>query len=108
MNDALKQLWDSTYELPRRFSLRVSDDAQMRKFFEEVYEFTKAIELGSIHARHEAVDVLVTMMLRMQLQGVTYEDFERAVMIVIDKNDAKTPETHCVIDGMIKRKVVKA
>lgn len=113
MTDALKRLWDSTEALPKRFDLEVSPDAQMRKFFEEVYEFSKAVARDEANRMSygdplfESVDVLVTMMLNLQLRGWTFAEFEAAMVRVANKNDAKTPENYEVRNGLITRKQVQ-
>ena len=105
--DALRRLWDSTEQFHTRFGTQTSVEAQMRVFFEEVYEFTAemANPLGSEYKRVvEAADVIVTVCSALQSAGVRFEDIAAAIEDVAQKNDAKTWHTHEIRNGKISRK----
>ena len=119
----LEDLWSSTEELFKRFDLQPTLDAQSRKFFEEIYEFTSAVTTYWVtdnvdpftegydirpeiakNAVAELTDAIVVGMALCMKLGIQFEQLQDAFEFVIDKNDAKTPYTHEVIDGMIIRK----
>lgn len=102
----LHDLWYSTQDLFKRFNLKPSTDAQMRKFFEEVYEFSKEVNQNREKEKivQELVDVIVVGMAVCQNLGVSYDDLDNAVWYVIEKNNAKNLNTHEVKNDMIVRK----
>lgn len=112
---SLRRLWDSTMALYDRFSLTryTTPPPQRRKvLMEEVGELIEASALlerdsSSVRIRlftEELADVLVTALGLAQAHGVEMEDIERACEAVAEKNDAKTTNTHHLINGKITRK----
>jgi phosphoribosyl-ATP pyrophosphohydrolase len=53
----------------------------------------------------EAADVMVTVISTLMASGVTLRDLVQAMDAVIKKNDAKTANTHHLVNGKITRKV---
>lgn len=109
-NNTLRTLWNSTQNLLSRFGLKAQTDAQLRKVVEEVYEFAVEVnkpeswKLDSESELKEAADVIVTVLSVVQSRGWSFEDLERAVEAVVEKNAAKTHDTHEVMNGMIVRR----
>lgn len=109
--DPLINLWQSSIDLPKRFGLEVDIDAQMRYFFQEVYEFTEAVLAFSMGAGdsdeipRELADVLVTMLLAAHKCGVPLEEVIEQVYATAAKNDAKNSVTHEIRNRQIVRKV---
>lgn len=54
--------------------------------------------------KKEALDVVVTVMGLLQAHGVTWEYVEWTANEVAKKNDAKTLDTHELVNGKITRK----
>lgn len=114
MIDALDHLWQSTSDLYERFGLSPSSTPpkSRRKFFmEEVGELIEASALEEDLPGHrqnglceEAADVIVTTLGLLQAHGVALHELEAAIQAVVDKNDAKTLDTHALVDGKITRK----
>jgi hypothetical protein len=115
----LRELWQSTENLYRRFDLKPSSEATRRKFNEEVLEFQTEhiLQEVSIVTRacdqelsddeiltEEAVDVIVTLIGMLMSAGISYADFEQAAFWKRIKNDNKTHETHVVHNGLIERR----
>lgn len=116
MSDLLSQLWESTSNLHKRF---YGDDyptfeAQYRVFFEELSEFTQAInesyEMADMQPIEEATDLLVTMIGLLQGHEFLFVNFMQAIENTIAKNDSKTLQSHEIrADGKIaRRKEVEA
>ena len=74
-------------------------------FLEEVHELIEAVKLGQDrdHIAEEAADVIVTVIALCHAAGIPPEQMIRQMYAVIDKNDAKTHDTHAFIDGKIRR-----
>lgn len=118
MSDVLRDLWDSTANLHQRFFGENPPlfEARWRVFVEEVGEFLFECSRTQVHASlnahlpepsKEGADVLVTIMGLLQGMYEGYGDFEKAVQSTIEKNDAKTLDTHEVrADGKIARRKV--
>lgn len=107
MTDTLKLLWDSTADLHERFGLPIPDTAAVLPVFrEEVREFLDAMDVcDTVHAREEAADVAVMLCAVLMSTGASYEDFMAACLKVVQKNNAKTHETHAINSaGKIARK----
>lgn len=112
VHDELRAVWISTQDLHKRF---FSDkpptfQARYRVFMEEVAEFT--LDLTNTGENepfvvHEAADVLVTLIGLLQGYGIEFGEFCEAIESVVDKNDAKTLETHFIRpDGKISKRVM--
>lgn len=107
----LRRLWKSTEALYQRFNYDAPVEARITKFKEESREFlseVRAFDCGSgagVALMEEGADVLVTLIGLLQKRGVNLEFFLEQCEHVINKNDAKTPETHEVRDGLITRKI---
>ena len=112
----LRSLWEGTRELFNRFDLVPTIDAQLRKFHEEVYEFTREVTIFSWvlspsdvtreHVLEEFVDVMVVGIVILQRMGFDYFDIQHAIDKVVEKNNAKTHLTHEVRNHQIVRKNV--
>lgn len=111
--DILKALWKSTEELHRRFygDKVITLDARHRVFMEEVGEFL--LEVAKCHildnsygdCAKECADVIVTAMGLLMGLDIPYGDLKFAIELTMQKNDAKTLETHHVRpDGKIARR----
>ena len=105
--DPLQRLWDSTEQLHSRFGTHTRVEAQMRVFFEEVYEFTSSISdtrIGPGIVSAEAVDVIVTVFSALQAAGIPFDRLADAIVSVAVKNDAKDWTTHEIRNGKISRR----
>lgn len=115
----MKDTWDSTVELPKRFDIIPDLDATERKFFEEVQEFSKALVLAERDIQleghtttykesetcKEGADVIVMVMQNLNALGITWEEFKPFIEYTNDKNDSKTLYTHYVNErGIIVKK----
>ena len=114
---ALEQLWASTAALYERFGLDAitTPPAKRRRIFME--EATELVEASVIEVEYqfeeyshgvsrEAADVVVTVIGLLQAHGISLEQFTEAVSSVVEKNDAKTLDTHELVNGKITRKAV--
>lgn len=115
-SNALKNLWDSSknfwyrfYDVPPKLAVG------LLVFQEEVAEFVeeaKAIQENRTQPDtrqnliEEGVDVIVTQIMCLLSQGVSWSEMETAITNVCLKNDAKTHETHAIDPdtGKITRK----
>lgn len=116
--DILQELWDNSESLLNTFNLIPAIDPQMRKFYEEVREFSQVVDHIEIleaaeipfdpnfydNAAKEGADVIVMILQVCNTLGISYEDLERFIRETMIKNSAKTLETHEVINGIIKRR----
>lgn len=119
--NALKLLDASTAALYERFDLDADSTPpeKRRKFLmEEVGELVVASALLEVpicfggeappvedwDVANEAADVIVTVLGLCQSHGITLAEIEAACERVAAKNDAKTPETHALVNGKISRK----
>lgn len=105
-NSMINLLWQSTSALHERFGNTEKSIAHFRARWRKVEEEHQEFQYAPDNANlvEEAVDVLVTMMGVLQLEGVTLEELEGAVAKVIAKNGAKTQETHKLEDYQIVRR----
>lgn len=104
--EPLRRLAASTQAFYDRFGVNpVAEDA-IHVFEEEVRELIDAVRQrdDTAHMGEEAADVIVTVLGVCFAAGLNIEDVIRQIEAVIRKNDAKTFETHAVIDGKIRRK----
>ena len=104
--DFLTRLYLSTDDLYARFGLLPTREATLAKLAEETAELTEAVtfDAPSQAIEEEAADAIVTVLGVCIAVGITMRYLARAVERVIEKNDAKTPETHIVRDGLIVRR----
>ncbi|MCA0457288.1 MAG: hypothetical protein LCI00_25175 [Chloroflexi bacterium] len=108
-NDPLRDLIRSTLDFYARFGWQPLTDDAIRVFEEEVREVTEAAQVGTDknHIAEEAADVIVTLIGVCQASGVDPEQLISQIYAVIDKNNAKTHETHVYTDGKIRRRFPK-
>lgn len=107
MNDTLRDLIQSTADFYARFDYRPPFEAVLRVFQEEVGELIEAVESGQDkdHMAEEAADVFVTAIGLCLTAGVEPEAIIRQTRMVIDKNNAKTHDTHHIdANGKIARR----
>jgi NTP pyrophosphatase (non-canonical NTP hydrolase) len=109
-NDPLRDLIHSTLAFYDRFGWRPVTADAIRVFQEEVGEVIEAAQDGTNknHIAEEAADVIVTVIGVCQAVGVDPELLIQQLYAVIDKNDAKTHETHVYTDGKIRRRFPKS
>ena len=102
----LLDLARSTFALHGRFEVRPTIEPASRNFLEEVHEFVEAAKSGSerLHIAEEAADVFVTSLGLCRAAGVGIDELVDQIYSVIEKNDAKTLETHVYTDGKIRRR----
>lgn len=114
---SLSALWQSTRALHERFGVPCTVDVSERLVAEESYELLRAsfeadyISIGGIDAdrermklTREAVDLIVVTLALLEAHGVSEDDLAQAMAAVIAKNDAKTHETHALVNGKITRR----
>jgi len=105
---AIAKLVESTNALHRRFGVpdisSVADlDARIRMQAEELGELAKATSGGDWDSiSEEAVDVLVIAIGTVLSLGSSGAPW---IQRVVEKNDAKTDQTHEFVGGKIRRKV---
>ena len=109
-NDPLRDLIRSTLAFYSRFGWQPVTADAIRVFQEEVDEVIEAAQDGTDknHIAEEAADVIVTVIGLCQATGVDPEMLIQQLYAVIDKNDAKTHETHVYTDGKIRRRFPKS
>ncbi|MEL6270112.1 MAG: MazG nucleotide pyrophosphohydrolase domain-containing protein [Chloroflexota bacterium] len=106
--DPLRDLIRSTLSFYERFGVKPQLEAATLVFSEEVDEFIEAAhDAESVdHIAEEAADVLVTVIGLCEAAGVPQEKLIEQVYAVINKNNAKTWDTHEInSEGKIARKV---
>jgi NTP pyrophosphatase (non-canonical NTP hydrolase) len=105
MLDPLRDLIASTLGFFARFNVTPTPDDMEKVFLEEVHELIEAVRLGQDreHMAEEAADVIVTVIALCHAAGIDPDHMIRQMYAVIDKNDAKTHDTHAFIDGKIRR-----
>jgi NTP pyrophosphatase (non-canonical NTP hydrolase) len=106
MPDPLRDLIHSTQTFYRRFGVTPQVPDMEKVFMEEVHEFTEAVNRAEDkdHMAEEAADVIVTVIGLCEAAGIDPDHLIRQIYAVIDKNDAKTHDTHAFIDGKIRRR----
>jgi NTP pyrophosphatase (non-canonical NTP hydrolase) len=106
-SDSFRDLARSTLDFYARFGATPKREPAIRKFEEEVRELIDAARDGSdpAHIAEEAADVFVTAMGICFASGIDTDGIIEQIYAVIAKNDVKTPETHAVIDGTIRRRL---
>lgn len=104
--DSLRDLAQSTRAFYERFGVQPQLENCIQNFEEEVRELIEASRDGSNqdHIAEEAADVFVTAIGICYAAGVSVERLVEQVYAVIDKNDAKTHETHVYHNGKIRRR----
>lgn len=104
--DPLRDLARSTYAFYSRFNVTPQPQSGSQNFLEEVNELLEAVvsEQDREHIAEEAADVIVTTIGICASVGVGIEELVKQIYKVIDKNDAKTLETHINLDGKIRRR----
>ncbi len=110
MTDTLRDLIRSTVEFYDRFEVTPQLEPSLRVFQEEVDELIEATHNGDNkqHIAEEAADVFVTAIGMCLAAGVDGEQIIAQTRAVIDKNDAKTHETHAINEnGKIARRKPK-
>ncbi|MEZ4670292.1 MAG: MazG nucleotide pyrophosphohydrolase domain-containing protein [Anaerolineae bacterium] len=105
-NDPLRDLMRSTLEFYARFDWQPEVEGAVKVFQEEVGELIEAATDGTNHDHiaEEAADVLVTVIGVCAAAGVTPDQLIRQLYRVVDKNNAKTHDTHIYVDGKIRRR----
>jgi NTP pyrophosphatase (non-canonical NTP hydrolase) len=105
-SDSLRDLAASTLAFYQRFGVTPTLTDTIQNFREEVGELIEAAQDGTdqAHIAEEAADVFVTAIGVCAASGVDVETLIRQVYAVIDKNDAKTHQTHVYSDGKIRRR----
>lgn len=128
--DLILETFQSMEELYERFNVPITPDTAARMLAEEVRELLQAADqrelldrltdeanTGSAYERlfdaeqakradlvMEAADVFFTLMGVLRAAGITSAPFKQAVDRVNRKNNAKTLDTHHVVNGKITRK----
>jgi NTP pyrophosphatase (non-canonical NTP hydrolase) len=104
--DPLRDLIASTRAFFARFGVQIAVSEGVQNLREEVGELIEAAEDGVDHAHiaEEAADVMVTVVGVCEAAGVDAATLVEQVYAVIDKNDAKSHETHVYADGKIRRR----
>lgn len=113
--DILKALWNSTRELHERFypDQDVPFEARHRVYMEETGEYLLAatsyhqsdFNVDGLDVVKECADVIVTAMGLLMGLDIPYGDLKFAIELTVQKNDAKTLETHHVRpNGKIARR----
>jgi len=104
--DSLRDLFLGTAAFYERFGYVPQLTDSITNFREETRELIEAAEDGSNigHIAEEAADVFVTAIGVCMARGVDIDVLVEQVYAVIDKNDAKTHDTHIYIDGKIRRR----
>ena len=104
--DTLRDLARSTYAFYRRFNVAPEPQAESQNFLEEVNELLEAVASGQDrdHIAEEAADVMVTTIAICASVGVGIDELVEQIHHVIEKNDAKTLETHIHVDGKIRQR----
>lgn len=122
---SLSGLLRSTRDLHWRFGVNFDVEVCERLVTEESYELIKAsVEANFLGFNvdgkpfrfesdidalvEEAVDLFVVTLALLQAHGVSDDDLAQAIADVIQKNDAKTSETHTLVNGKISRREVQA
>lgn len=108
--DTLRDLIQSTVDLYQRFDRTFNLKAQLPIFQEEVNELITAAQAGgnTQHIAEEAGDVFVTAIGLALAAGATPEQLIAQAQAVVQKNNAKTHQTHHVNeDGKIARRYPK-
>jgi NTP pyrophosphatase (non-canonical NTP hydrolase) len=102
--DPLRDLAISTYAFYRRFHVTPQPQFESQNFLEEVNELLEAVASGQDrdHIAEEAADVIVTTIGLCASMGVEIDELVEQIYKVIEKNDAKTLETHKNLDGKIR------
>lgn len=95
-NDPLRDLIHSTLAFYERFEVEPKLEPATLVFEEEVDEFIEAAHDGSStdHIAEEAADVMVTIIGLCKAANVPPETLIQQIYAVIEKNDAKTQDTH--------------
>lgn len=107
IDDTLKSLIESTQEFFERFDVTPQLPTTIRVFEEEVGELIEAAEAGTDmnHIAEECADVFVTAIGICLAHGIDAEQILAQTRMVIEKNDAKTHETHAINEyGKIARR----
>lgn len=109
LTDPLRDLIRSTLEFYERFGIKPIPEDMEKVFLEEVHEFLEAVQLGQDkdHMAEEAADVIVTVIGLCYAADIDPDHMIRQLYTVMDKNAAKTHETHAFIDGKIRRRTPK-
>jgi phosphoribosyl-ATP pyrophosphohydrolase len=104
--DPLRDLIASTRAFFARFGVEISVGEGVQNLREEVGELIEAAEDGAdrAHVAEEAADVMVTVIGVCEGAGVDPALLVEQVYAVIEKNDAKSHETHVYTDGKIRRR----
>ena len=106
MTDLLKSLWISPRHLHRRFGVELTPRSRIDKFNEECLEFAEAARPSTAPdaVAEELVDVIVTGIGVLMSLGIAPSKLESAILAVIKKNDAKSDQTHRVVNNKIVRR----
>ena len=121
MIKALITLVQSTANFHHRFFMRPPDKHQnLTMIREEVQELTDEIEAGNLEDAYlELADVFVTVFGQVLANGasagqvawfleqLTPEALTDAILEVAKKNDAKTWDTHTIVNGKVTRRAGK-
>ena len=104
--DSLRDLAQSTREFYERFGVQPELENCIQNFQEEARELIEAAREGSSqdHIAEETADVFVTAIGICYAAGVSVERLVEQVYAVIEKNDAKTHDTHVFHEGKIRRR----
>jgi NTP pyrophosphatase (non-canonical NTP hydrolase) len=104
--DIVRRLAVSTQAFYNRFDVTPAAEDAIRVFQEEVRELIEAVRQRDAitHIGEEAADVIVTVLGVCFAAGLNIDDLIQQIEVVMRKNDAKTTNTHAVIEGKIRRK----
>ena len=102
----LLDLARSTFAFHDRFDVTPTIEPASRNLLEEVSEFIEAAKTENNHSHiaEEAVDVFVTTLSLCKAAGVDLDELISGVYVVIEKNNAKSHDSHVYLDGKIRRR----
>ena len=104
LGDQFVNMYESSYDLLSRFGIPINIYRATLKLQEEVQEFFEAVEKQDLdNAVLEACDVITSLISTLYNLNITEDELIGAMRSTYLKNDAKTWETHTVINGMIVR-----
>lgn len=107
MIPSLSSLWDSTANLYSRFGLKPSVKNAENGILEECLEVLEQLRLDTMELEslsEEVVDTIVVLISAMLARGLTLKDMERAMIKVMNKNNAKNWNTHVIFNEKITKR----
>lgn len=100
----LSNLFESTANLYDRFGLKPSIENARNGIVEESLEVIAELEqYDPSHLAEEVVDLFVVAISALLSRGLDERDLNRAMQVVINKNNAKNSSTHIVHKSKITR-----